>query len=168
MPLALTTMAPRQPLPFLETFGQVRRGLMALIDATYGSLGLGATQAKLLRRIGENSQVSQADLARATRTDPALTGRALQTLVDRGWVQRRRSREDRRAFSLELTPTGEALLRKVLTAREELGDRVRACLTAEDLAAFNRLAGKLLEAFPEQPRAEARPVDKPKRRGSRK
>jgi DNA-binding MarR family transcriptional regulator len=144
-------MSSRPPTAFLETFGQVRRGLTAFIDAAYGTLGVGATQAKLLRRIGENSHVSQADLARATRTDPALTGRALQTLLDRGWVERRRSREDRRAFSLELTRSGEALVRKVLTAREAVALQVVSCLNDEDLDAFDRMAAKLLKSFPEQP-----------------
>jgi DNA-binding MarR family transcriptional regulator len=137
---------------FIETFAQVRRRLTGIIDAAYGSLGIGSTQAKLLRRIGENSRLSQADLARATGTDPALTGRALQTLLDRGWVQRRRSREDRRAFSLELTPAGEKLLLRVLEARETVMSTVDAVLSDEDAAAFDRIARKLLGAFPEQSR----------------
>jgi DNA-binding MarR family transcriptional regulator len=142
------------PFPFLETFAHLRRCLYGVVDATYGALGLGATQAKLLRRIGENRNLSQADLARATGTDPALTGRALQTLLDRGWVQRRRSRADRRAFSLELTPSGEALLREVLEAREEVAHRVRSCLNEEDLTAFDRIARKLLATFEGQVREQ--------------
>jgi hypothetical protein len=46
--------------------------------------------------------ISQADLARATDTDPRLTGRALETLLLRGWVRRKRSKEDRREYILEL------------------------------------------------------------------
>src|SRR6185437_2538057 len=110
-------MPRRARTPFLETFGLLRRRLMGVIDEAYATLGIGATQAKLLRTVGERQPMSQADLARATGTDPALTGRALRTLLDRGWVRRRRSREDRRAFSLELTPEGEALLEKVRAAR---------------------------------------------------
>jgi len=121
---------------------------MGVIDEAYATLGIGATQAKLLRTVGERQPMSQADLARATGTDPALTGRALRTLLDRGWVRRRRSREDRRAFSLELTPEGEALLEKVRAARAALFARIDGSLDEADHAAFDRIAKKLLEAFP--------------------
>ena len=139
-------------MQFLETFGLLKRSLTGLIDASYGTVGLGSTQARLLRCIGDGEHLSQADLARATRTDPALTGRALQTLIDRGWVQRRRSREDRRAFSLALTESGEALLRSVLSVRDDVARRVVSHLSEDDLAAFERIARKLAEAFPERPR----------------
>jgi DNA-binding MarR family transcriptional regulator len=142
-------MPRRATTHFIETFSVLRRRLVAVVDETYATVGVGATQAKLLRTVGERQPMSQADLARATGTDPALTGRALRTLLDRGWVRRRRSREDRRAFSLELTPEGEALLQKVRAAREVLLARVDGCLDARDHAAFDRIVRKLLDEFPE-------------------
>jgi DNA-binding MarR family transcriptional regulator len=142
-------MQRRAPAPFIDTFSRLKRRLAGVVDEAYATIDLGATQAKLLRTVGERQPMSQADLARATGTDPALTGRALRTLLDRGWVRRRRSREDRRAFSLELTPEGEALLTKVHEARDALHARVERCLDAEDRAAFERIAKKLLDAFPE-------------------
>jgi DNA-binding MarR family transcriptional regulator len=142
-------MPRRAATPFIETFSGLKRRLTAVVDAEYAPLGIGATQAKLLCVVGEGQPMSQAELARATGTDPALTGRVLRTLLDRGWVRRRRSREDRRAFSLELTPDGEELYAAVRAKRMALQARVEKCLDAEDRAAFERLAKKLLEAFPE-------------------
>ncbi len=141
-------MPRRAPPPFLDTLSELRRRLAGVAGEVYGSLGIGATQAKLLRAVGEHQPMSQADLARATATDPALTGRALRTLLDGGWVRRRRSREDRRAFSLELTPEGEALFTRVKKARQALATRVDGCLDESDRAAFDRIARKLLEEFP--------------------
>ncbi len=140
-------MPKQPPTSFLDTFGDLRRRLSGVVDEVYAPLGIGATQAKLLRAVGEGKLLSQADLARATGTDPAATGRALRTLLDRRLVRRRRSRDDRRAFSLELTPEGEALLADVLQARESLVARVDDCLDEQDLAAFQRIAKKLLTAF---------------------
>jgi DNA-binding MarR family transcriptional regulator len=142
-------MPRRAATPFIETFSGLKRRLTALVDAEYAPLGIGATQAKLLQVVGEGQPMSQAELARATGTDPALTGRVLRTLLDRGWVRRRRSREDRRAFSLELTPEGDRLYEAVRAKRTALQARVERCLDAQDRAAFERLAKKLLEAFPE-------------------
>jgi DNA-binding MarR family transcriptional regulator len=140
-------MPRRAATPFIDNYARLRRGLATVADEVYAPLGIGATQAKLLRTVGEGQPMSQADLARATATDPALTGRALRALLDRGWVRRRRSREDRRAFSLELTPEGEALYKKVRRARETLYARIDACLDESDIAAFDRMVEKLLVAF---------------------
>ena len=133
---------------FVERFGEVRRRVAGVIDEAYAPLGIGSTQAKLLRAIGAGSKTSQAELARTTGTDPAALGRALRTLLDRGLVRRRRSREDRRAFALELTPEGDALLQQVVAARAVLLARVEDSLDARDRAAFERIAVKLLAAFP--------------------
>jgi DNA-binding MarR family transcriptional regulator len=134
---------------FIDRFSTLRRRMAGAIDEVYGPLGVGSTQAKLLRAIGQHQPMSQADLARATLTDPALTGRTLRTLLDRGWVRRRRSRDDRRAFSLELTPDGEELWKRVQKARAAIAARVERSLDASDLAAFDRIVQKLLDAFPE-------------------
>jgi DNA-binding MarR family transcriptional regulator len=68
--------------------------------------GLGQTQVGFLRHIGETAGISQADLARATDTDPALTGRGLQTLIERGWILRERSAGDLRGYVLSLSGPG--------------------------------------------------------------
>jgi DNA-binding MarR family transcriptional regulator len=64
-------------------------------------------------------------------------------------VRRRRSRADRHAFALELTPEGEALYAKVVATRSALIARVERCLDAQGRAAFQRIAEKLHGAFPE-------------------
>src|SRR5580704_20276 len=87
-------VARREPGEFLERFGTLSRCLRSAAAQSYATLDVGATQAKFLRHIGRHSRISQADLSRATATDPALTGRALETLIERGWVRRERSEED--------------------------------------------------------------------------
>ncbi len=142
------TMPRRRPVSFLDSYAVLKRTLSAIAHDAYASLGLGQTQAKLLRAIGQHQPMSQADLGRATMPDPALTGRALRSLLDRGLVQRRRSRADRRAFSLELTERGEALFTEVQAKRKALAAALERRLDASDLAAFERLVGKLSDAFP--------------------
>ena len=116
-------------------------------------LELGSTQAKFLRHIGKNSRISQADLARATATDPALTGRALESLVERGWVRRSRSEEDRRQYVLELGVAGQRARKRVEEARAEVAGRLAAVLDARDIEDFERISRKILAAF-EAPRPD--------------
>ncbi len=140
-------MPRREPGEFLESLGALTRCLRSLAAQSYAGLELGSTHAKFLRHIGRRSRISQADLARATLTDPALTGRALETLVERGWVRRTRSEEDRRQYVLELTAAGQRARKKVEGARETIAERLTAVLEARDLEDFDRIAKKVLAAF---------------------
>src|SRR4051812_2798888 len=86
-----SVVARRDPQQFYEGFIAVFRRVRAVAEQGYAPLEIGTAQAKLLRHIGQDSRISQADLARATGTAPTLTGRALEPLIERGWVRRKRS-----------------------------------------------------------------------------
>ncbi len=117
----------------------------------YADFEVGSTQAKFLRYIGQKSGISQAELARATVTDPTLTGRVLDTLVERGWVERKRSDEDRRQYVLELTASGQRARKRVDEARRRVAERMVAALEDRDLADFERIAKRLLSALEGHP-----------------
>jgi DNA-binding MarR family transcriptional regulator len=132
---------------FFERLGEVSRCLRSVAAQAYATFEVGSTQAKFLRHIGRDSRISQAELARATVTAPTLTGRALETLVERGWIRRKRSDEDRRQYVLELTASGERMRDRVETAREAIIERIGAVLDKRDLEDFDRIANKILTAF---------------------
>jgi DNA-binding MarR family transcriptional regulator len=136
-----------EPTEFIEAFGALKRCLGALAAQAYAEAEIGSTQAKFLRHIGKHGRMSQAELARATDTDPTLTGRALQTLIERGWVRRKRSRRDRREYVLELSAAGARARRRVERLRAQLGSRVLEALEARDVADFDRIVKKVLMAF---------------------
>ena len=92
---------------FDETFGALKRCINSLVSQAYAEAALGPTQVRVLRYIGKHAPISQAEIARATATDPALTGRALQALIEREWVLRERSAEDRRQYLLKLGAAGQ-------------------------------------------------------------
>ena len=140
-------MIKAEPNDFVERLRALLRCLRAATATTRASLDLGLTQARFLRHIGRNSGISQADLARATESDPTLTGRILETLIQRDLVRRSRSAEDRRQYVLELTPAGQRLRRKVEQSHERIAARIQEVLDPRDREDFERIAGKLLEAF---------------------
>ena len=137
----------RDPLEFYEQFFAVLRCVRAVAAQAYSSFEVGSAQAKFLRHIGRHSRISQADLARATDTAPTLTGRALETLVARGWVRRKRSETDRRQYVLELTASGQRTRERVEQARAGVSAQIAQVLDDEDRAAFERIAQKILAAF---------------------
>ena len=144
-------MAKREPDQLIHTLGALSRCLRTVAAQAYAAFDVGNTQAKFLRHIGAQERISQIELARATGTDPALTGRVLETLVERGWVRRKRSDTDRRQYVLELSAAGERLRHKVEAVREQLARQVTSALTERDLDDFERVAKKVLAAFDEPP-----------------
>ncbi|APR81894.1 Hypothetical protein A7982_07243 [Minicystis rosea] len=135
------------PHAFFERFTGMWRFLKGVVAEAYAGVEVGSAQAKFLRHIGRNSRISQADLARATDTAPTLTGRALETLIERGWVRRKRSEEDRRQYVLELTASGQRTRARVEEAREHVIQRIAAALDEKDVEDFDRIAKKILDAF---------------------
>ena len=137
----------RDPNEFVETYTALKRALHAAATQSYAKLELGSTQGKFLRYIGKHTRISQAELARATETDPTLTGRALQTLIERGWVRRERSDEDRREYVLELSASGRRMVTEVELQRAALAASIAGALTERDVEDFERVARKLIAAF---------------------
>jgi DNA-binding MarR family transcriptional regulator len=137
----------RDTREFFERFTGVSRLLRSIAEQAYATFEVGSTQAKFLRHIGRNSRISQADLARATLTAPSLTGRALETLIERGWVRRRRSEEDRRQYLLELTAAGQRARERVEETRERIIERITAALDEQDVEDFDRIATKLFRVL---------------------
>ncbi len=137
----------RDPNEFIEMYGAVKKCLTLLVAQTYGEAEMGTMQAKLVRYIGRHTRISQAELARATGSDPTLTGRALQTLIERGLVRRERSDEDRREYVLELSAAGRRLQDRIEQLRVELAARIVSVLDERDLDDFDRIGKKLVAAF---------------------
>ncbi len=150
-------VAEREPHEFFERLGAVSRCLRSVAAQAYATFEVGSAQAKFLRHIGKNSRISQADLARATGTAPTLTGRALETLVDRGWVRRKRSEEDRRQYVLELTASGQRARARVEEARQGIIQRIATVLDERDVEDFDRIARKILAEFDGSLEADNKP-----------
>ena len=131
---------------FLETYGKLKRALSAAAAREYAQIELGSTQVRFLKQISRSPGISQAELARATDTDPALTGRGLQTLIEREWVRRVRSATDKRAYVLELSAAGKRVMGRVEVARSKLAERVTAQLDGRDAEDFRRIVEKILSS----------------------
>jgi DNA-binding MarR family transcriptional regulator len=137
----------REAGEFIDLFGLLKRRFLSVATQAYATAGMARMQGKLLRHIAHKGRGSQAELARATDTDPALTGRALHALLADGLVRRRRSDEDRREYVVELTAAGRRANDRVDKARMELAVRLAAVLDERDLADFERIVKKILAAF---------------------
>ncbi|MDT8342769.1 MAG: MarR family transcriptional regulator, partial [Longimicrobiales bacterium] len=100
-----------------ELSDEVLRALRRIIRATVAyshrlasEFGLTVPQLVVLREIAARGEASGSDLARAVSVSPATMTGILKRLRERGLVERRRSRQDRRRILESLTDEGRDIL----------------------------------------------------------
>jgi len=97
--------------------------------ALFARFGLTETQWRVLRVLWEREDIGLRELSRLTRIPaPSLVG-VIDRLEERGWVERRRSRVDRRAIELALSSEGRHLERAVRGRVAAIYAEIDACLT---------------------------------------
>ena len=115
-----------------------------------GPLGLTAAEFSILTLAAANGDMNQKELGQALDISAPNLAVTLDRLVERGWVERVRSRHDRRAQCIHLTAAGQALA-------ETMEEPALAVLTRAERALLIELLHKLVEA--------GREVAPPRRRG---
>ena len=95
-----------------------------------------------LQRLGPLRQGALADLVHA---DPSTISRHVAALVERGLVRRVADESDGRASRLVVTDAGSAALQALRGERESHLEHVTAGWSADDLATFTALFGRLLD-----------------------
>jgi DNA-binding MarR family transcriptional regulator len=95
-----------------------------------------------LERLGPLRQGALAELVHA---DPSTVSRHVAQLVERGLVRRVADESDGRASRLVVTDAGSAALRALRRERESHLEHVTAGWSADDLATFTALFGRLLD-----------------------
>ena len=131
----------------LKAYSALKRARGWTDSRTCASLDIGPGKLLLLEYIAEHDGVSQTELARATDTDKALTGRSVQEFVENGWVRRERSSMDGRAYVLSLSPSGSKLVKQFVVLRNQILDRVARSFSSRDVEDFKRVIGKLIETM---------------------
>lgn len=120
----------------LREMGSVTRAIQSMSDWRFKELGLSRGQFIFVTRICEQPGVSQMDLTVLLKVDKSTTAKAVQKLVDIGYVVKERDAGDRRVW--RLFPTQRA--------REAYG-----CILAEE----NRNIAACLQGFDAQERVAA-------------
>ena len=105
-------------------------------DVILEELNLGRAHHRALHYIGRNPGITVTDLLGILRITKQSLARVLGALVEQGYVAQAPGRADRRQRLLSLTPTGEALERRLF-------ERQRERLTG----AFREAGGPAVEGF---------------------
>ena len=127
-----TEVLSRSPVHLLHRAGQCAEGMFGA-EVT-GDLT--PRQLAVLMTVAQNEGVSQTGIVDATGIDRSTLADVVRRLAKRGLLQRRRTREDARAYAVKLTDEG----RRILRSAEPLAKRV-------DVRVLNTLPSGRREEF---------------------
>lgn len=101
-----------------------------------GPLGLKVLDYSILVLVAANPEVNQKQLGEALDVSAPNMAITLDRLVERGWVERVRSTQDRRAMIIHLTPAGRELV--------ERAEKIAATMERDTLAVLSPAERALL------------------------
>jgi MarR family transcriptional regulator, transcriptional regulator for hemolysin len=120
----------------LRNFSFLLRDVMRLMtrnfEAQTQGLGLTLPQCKIMAYLSRNAGITQARLAELTDTDPMALVRALDRMEQDGWVERRPSPEDRRAYHLYLLEPARQIVNRIWKHGDQARNEALADLSEQE------------------------------------
>ena len=130
----------------LDAFVKLMRAANSVSAATNSELSaaeLTISQFAVLEVLYHAGPLCLSEIARKILTTGGNLTLVVKNLEKRGLVQRKQSAEDRRYFSLHLTPKGARLITEVFPKQAARITQVLEALTADEQADLARLSKKL-------------------------
>jgi DNA-binding MarR family transcriptional regulator len=111
-------------------------------------------QLAVLVAVAENEGLSQTDLVERTGVDRSTLADVVKRLKGKGLLQRRRTKEDARAYAVKLTEEGQQILRTAAPLAKRVDERILDALPAKRRAEFmGALASIVSTLEPAEPAA---------------
>lgn len=101
-----------------------------------GDTGLTPRQLAIMTSLADNEGVSQTALVDLTGVDRSTLADIVRRLQKRGWLQRRRTREDARAYAVKLTPEGWDKVRQATPLAKKVDELILRTLLGKGGNAF--------------------------------
>jgi DNA-binding MarR family transcriptional regulator len=98
--------------------------------------GLTPRQLAVLITIGQNEGLSQTDIVDSTGIDRSTVADMIRRMQRKGLIQRRRTREDARAYAVKLTNAGRRVLRTAEPMTRRIDERVLNALPTDQREQF--------------------------------
>lgn len=123
----------RSPIHLLHRAGQCAGDIFA---AEMGDAGLTPRQFAVLLTVAQNEGVSQTDLVERTGIDRSTLADIVRRMLKKGLLQRRRTKNDARAYAVKLTEEGWRVLRSAEPMVRRVDDRILAMLPGKQRDQF--------------------------------
>jgi MarR family transcriptional regulator, temperature-dependent positive regulator of motility len=123
----------RSPIHLLH---RAHQAVDHLFETQMKTNGLTARQLAVLMTVSQNEGLSQTDLTERTGIDRSTLADVVKRLKGKGFLQRRRTKEDTRAYAVTLTDEGQQVLRAAEPLARRVDQRILDALPANGRAEF--------------------------------
>jgi DNA-binding MarR family transcriptional regulator len=117
----------RSPLHLLHRAGQCAA---EIFQAELGGNDLTPRQYAVLLTVAQNEGLSQTELVQLTGIDRSTLADIVHRMLKKGFLQRRRTRDDARAYAVKLTDDGDKALKTYEPLARRVDERILASLPA--------------------------------------
>jgi DNA-binding MarR family transcriptional regulator len=104
-------------------------------------------QYAVLKAVESSSEPSQTTLVEVTGIDRSTVADIVRRLVERGLLQRRKTRHDARMYALRLTTKGQTALRSAEPAAVSTDERLLAALAPAERGAFIEALARIVRTI---------------------
>ena len=118
----------RSPIHLLHRAGQCAGDIFA---AEIGDTDLTPRQFAVLHTVSLNEGLSQTDLVEQTGVDRSTLADIVRRMLKKGLLQRRRTKEDARAYAVKLTEEGWRVLKIAEPVVKRVADRILSALSGK-------------------------------------
>jgi len=109
-----------------------------LLSTELSEAGLTSRQHVVLKSVATGTEVSQTDVVVATGIDRSTVADMVRRLVERGYLERQRTKHDARMYVVRLTTKGRKALREVDPIRERCEAQLLDAIPKKDRDGFLR------------------------------
>lgn len=107
-------------------------------------LGLNGMHVRCLHVIAYQSQCTANTIVQSIGKDKAQIARLIKDMIDKGWVEKQASEEDKRSQILSLSNAGKQLQQQIGELEKEIEGSLLDGLSRQDIADFHRISKKML------------------------
>jgi DNA-binding MarR family transcriptional regulator len=122
-----------------------------MFSLSVGNSNITPRQYAVLSVVAKQEGISQTDIVNTTGIDRSTMAELVGRLVMRGWLQRRRSKDDARFYAVRLTAAGRKALKIGERAALGIDGKVLAALSSRQHAQFIEALGKIVQEFSAHP-----------------
>jgi DNA-binding MarR family transcriptional regulator len=130
---------------------RLARELRTAADRQLAEYGLTMQQAELLFAASTRGEISPGKLTPLLLTDEAGVSRLVDRLEAKGLVRTRANEHDRRALTLDLTPSGRRMTAKIWRLRSAANRRVKAGIAESELEQVRAVLLRISKNIAEMP-----------------
>ncbi|MDX2287526.1 MAG: MarR family transcriptional regulator [Hyphomicrobiaceae bacterium] len=152
----------QSPIHLLHRAGQCAGDVF---QAEMGEEDLTPRQYAVLVAISQNEGLSQTNLVDLTGIDRSTLADIVRRMLKKGLVQRRRTKEDARAYAVKLTEQGRRVLKSAEPMARRVDQRILEALPSEERERFIADLAKIVEVLGRLETAVASTLSKPRGKG---